>query len=425
MEGLTSLPLVLTSPEVVGLIVALGVGLLIGVERERRKGEGPTRAAAGVRTFVVVALGGTITALFGSPLLIAVGAAIVGSLAVASYIQSRERDPGLTTEIALVVTFLVGALAHRAPQLAAGLGTLIALLLASRRFLHEFVRSRLSEREVFDGLLLAGAALVILPLMPNRAVDTFGVVNPYVVWKLTVIVLLINAFGYVAQRALGAGRGLPIAGFFGGFVSSSATIAVLGARARERPQMLGACHAGAALSNVATVVQMALVLGVVNPTLLRRLWLPLLLMAVVAVAAGVIGLRRADGAESGVTPGRAFQPRQALVFSVAVTTLLMLSAALERALGAPGAMLGIALGGFADTHSAAASGATLAINGSLTERAAAFATLIALSTNTATKLIVAAITGGRDYLRSLVPSLATMVTSGWLGLVLAEWSGIG
>lgn len=423
MDELLSLPTTLTSPDVVGLIVALGVGLLIGVERERRKGEGPTRAAAGVRTFVVVALGGAITALFGSQLLIAVGAAVVGLLTLASYLRSSERDPGLTTEFALIVTYLVGALAHRAPQLAAGLGTLIALLLASRHFLHEFVRSRLSDREVFDGLLLAGAALVILPLMPNRAVDPFGIVNPYVVWKLTVIVLLINAFGYVAQRALGPGRGLPVAGFFGGFVSSSATIAALGARVRERPALLGACHAGAALSNVATVVQMALVLGVVNAALLTRLWLPLLLMAIVAIGAGALGLRQADGAEAGVMAGRAFQPRQALAFSVTVTTLLMLAAALERALGAPGAMLGIALGGFADTHSAAASGAALALKGSLTDTAAALSTLIALSTNTVTKLTVAAVTGGRDFLRSLAPSLSLMIAAGWLGLALTQWIG--
>lgn len=416
-----SSPLGSISPDVLSLVVGLGIGLLIGIERERRKGEGASRAAAGVRTFVVVALSGAITALFESPVLIAVGFGIVGLLAAASYLRSSQRDPGLTTEIALVVTFLVGALAHRAPQLAAGLGTLIALLLASRQFLHELVRSRLSDREVFDGLLLAGAALVILPLMPDRAVDRLGVVNPYVVWKLTVIVLLINAFGYVAQRALGPRRGLPIAGLFGGFVSSAATIAALGARARERPTLRDACHAGAALSNVATVVQMVLVLGVVNSALLERLWLALALMAVVVIVAGVRGIRRVADREPGVITGRAFQPRQALAFSVTVTTLLMLSAALEEAMGARGAVLGIALGGFADTHSAAASGATLAVKGTLPPATAALATLVALSTNTVTKVVVAGISGGRAFVRALAPSLAMMILAAWLGFALTHW----
>jgi uncharacterized membrane protein (DUF4010 family) len=92
-------------------------------------------------------------------------------------------------------------------------------------------------------------------------------------------------------------------------------------------------------------------------------------------------------------------------------------------MGVPGAVLGIALGGFADTHSAAASAATLAVKGSLTAATATLATLVALSTNTLTKLIVAAITGGRAYVGSLAPSLALMIVGAWFGLVLAFWVG--
>lgn len=408
----------LTSPEVIAIVVALGTGLLIGVERERRKGEGPTRGAAGVRTFVVVSLCGAVAALFETPWLLAVGFALVGLLAAASYQQSRQHDPGLTTEVALLMTYLLGALAYRSPQLAAGLGALVALLLAARSFLHDLVRRRLSDREVFDGLLLAGAALVILPLMPNRAVDPLGAVNPYVIWQLTVIVLLINAFGYLAQRALGPQRGLPLAGFFGGFVSSAATIAALGARRREHPGWARACDAGAALSNVATVVQMTLVIGVVHPALLARLWLTLTAMALVALLAGALGWRRAEGTASGVMTGRAFQPRQALAFSITVTTLLVLAAALERSLGEAGALVGISLGGFADAHSAAASGAALAQRGVMTDQIAAFAVLLALTTNTLTKLIVAAATGGRTYLAGLAPALLLMLAAGWAGLWL-------
>lgn len=412
------MPATLTSPEVIAVIVALGAGLLIGVERERRKGEGPSRGAAGVRTFVVVALSGAVAALFETPWLLAVGFALVGLLAVASYQQSRQHDPGLTTEVALLMTYLLGALAYRSPQLAAGLGALVALLLAARGFLHDLVRRRLSDREVFDGLLLAGAALVILPLMPNRAVDPLGAVNPYVVWQLTVMVLLINAFGYVAQRALGPGRGLPLAGFFGGFVSSAATIAALGARRREHPSWHRACDAGAALSNIATVVQMTLVIAVVHPGLLQQLWLALAAMAVVALFAGAVGWRRAEGTAAGVVTGRAFQPRQALAFSVTVTTLLVVAAALEASLGERGAMVGIALGGFADAHSAAASGASLAHRSVLTEQTAAVAVLVALSSNTFTKLVVAATTGGRSYLAGLAPALVLMMAAGWAGLLL-------
>lgn len=417
-QSLWTLPATLTSPDVVALLVAFGAGLLIGVERERRKGEGPNRAAAGVRTFVLAALGGAMAALLDSPLLLAVGAAGVGGLAIASYLRSRADDPGLTTEIALIVTYLLGALAHRAPQLAAGLSALVALLLAARGFLHEFVVARLSDREVFDGLLLAGAALVILPLMPDRAVDPLGAVNPYVVWKLTVVVLAINSFGYIAQRALGPGRGLPLAGLFGGFVSSAATIATLGASARKHPEWLPACVAGAAWSNVATVGQLALVLGIVNPSLLWRLAPALAVMGGIAVLSGAWFWSKAQRTYEGMTTGRAFQPRQALVFSVTVTTLLVVAAALERQFGSIGALVGITFGGFADAHSAAASAAALAQRAAISEELAAHAVLLAASTNSLTKLVVAASGGGRRYLLALAPSILLMITGAWAAVAV-------
>lgn len=411
----------LGSTQIMGLIVALGAGLLIGVERERRKGEGPSRDAAGLRTFTIIALLGATGALFGSPLLVAVGAAAVGLLALAAYLRSSESDPGLTTEVAMVITYLVGALAMTAPQLAAGLGVLVALLLAARGPLHDLVRNRLTDREVLDALLLCGAALVVLPLMPDRAVDSLGILNPRVIWRLTVIVLAINAFGYVAQRALGARLGLPMAGFFGGFISSSATIAAMGTRASERPASAGSCVAAAALSNIATVVQLVAVLSLVSVTLLQRLLPAFVAMGTVAVGFGAWSAYRAvkrSAASSDEIGGRAFQPRQALVFSVTVTALLYGAALLQNAYGASGALIGIALGGFADAHSAAASAGALVAREAVTMPVGVWAVLLAVTTNTCTKLIVAAVTGGRSFLLALAPALIAMVAALWVAALL-------
>jgi uncharacterized membrane protein (DUF4010 family) len=241
--------------------VALGVGLLVGVERERHKGEGPERGAAGVRTFAIAALLGAAAGHIANPALMAVGAAGVIVLAVAGYGVTRGEDPGITTGFALCLTYFVGILAMSQPELAGALGVLLALLLVSRSWLHDFVLRKLTGQETLDAILLAAAALIVMPLPPNRAVDAYGVVNPQLIWRLTVIVMLLNAFGYVAQRTLGAKRGLVLAGFLGGFVSSAATIASMGHRASEKPDWSRVAVAGAALSSVATVVQMALILA--------------------------------------------------------------------------------------------------------------------------------------------------------------------
>ncbi len=403
-----------------GFVVALGVGLLIGVERERRKKEDATVGTpGGIRTHALVGLAGAAAAQLGSPALVVAGALVVGALAVASYLRSSQSDPGITSEVALLVTFLVGALAVHASQLAAALGVSTALLLASRSALHEFARRSLTDREVLDAILLAGAALVVLPVMPDRAVDPLGVINPHVIWRLTVVVLLLNAFGYVALRLLGPERGLPLAGLFGGFVSSTATIGAMGARASAQPSLGAAAAVAATFSSVATVLQMALVLGLVAPIVLASMAPGLVAMGAAAVATGLHGLwrlRRLPAHDGQDGPrGRAFQPGHALAFSATVTTLLLLAAWLERRYGATGALTGIAVGGFADTHSAAASAAALQAKGSIALQDAALGVRLAMTANTASKLVVAWASGGLVYLRSVAPPLLLMLAALWAG----------
>ncbi len=223
--------------QLVGLVVALGIGLLVGIERERGKGRGPGRAAAGLRTFALVALLGAVAELVGTAGLVVSGA-FVALAALAGYRVTRARDPGLTTEVALVLVFLLGVLAMRQAGLAAGLGVAMALLLAAKSRLHRFVRNTLSERELHDALLLCAGAAIVLPVLPDRAIDPWQALNPRQLWRLALIVMALNAAGHVALRALGPRRGLPLAGLAGGFVSSTATIAAMGARARSHPAQL-------------------------------------------------------------------------------------------------------------------------------------------------------------------------------------------
>src|SRR6185436_20954258 len=109
------------------------------------------------------------------------------------------------------------------------------------------------------------------PLAPDRALGPLGVLNPRTLWRLVVIVMAVGGAGYVAVRLLGARRGLPLSGFASGFISSAATIGALGARARREPGLCRAAVAGAVLSTVATVIQMAIVLAATSTAVVRAL----------------------------------------------------------------------------------------------------------------------------------------------------------
>jgi uncharacterized membrane protein (DUF4010 family) len=399
-----------------GLAVALGIGLLIGLERERRKRDSKVGLAGGLRTHAVVALAGALAMQFPGLLLVAAGALFIGALVVIAYWRSQSVDPGVTSEVTLFTTYLLGAYATVQPALAAAIGVVVALTLLLREALHRFVSRTLTEREVLDMMLLAAAALVLLPLLPDRSVDALGVVNPRRVGQLTLLVLAINGLGHVALRWLGPGRGLPLAGFFGGFVSSAATIGAMGLKARAVPAHTPLAAAAALCSSIATALQVLMVLAVAHPPLMMVWTVPALLMAAVAVAAAWSFWRdgtAAQGTDALADDSRAFQPLHALAFSATVTALTWAAAALVQRFGEAGALVGIGLGGLADAHSATASAGTLAAEGLLALPMASLAVLLALTANTLTKIVVAATTGGLRYAGLLAgPHLAMLAAAG-------------
>lgn len=419
MDGF-SLPVL--DSNVTGVIIALAIGLLIGAERERRKGEGKARAAAGIRTFALAALLGVVARILGGDLVFS--AVILGAVAlsVVSYLRSQQTDPGLTTEIALVMTVLLGGLAPEHPSLAGALGVCVAALLAIRTPLHRFIREALSEDELRDALMLAVATFVIWPLLPASAVGPFGALNLHAIWLVVILAMSIGALGHVAVRAMGARLGIPIAGFFSGFISSTATIAALAARAAREPGQLNAVVAGAVLSSVATLVQMSVLLLAIDPAVLRALALPLLCAGAAAVLYAayfvVVALRTPSARIE--QSGRAFSIISALTFGALICVVLVTSAVLEHYFGARGALASTAIAGFVDVHAASISAATLAANGALSASGAAFPIVIALSTNTVTKIVMAFSAGGGAFAARVSAGLVLIVAAAWLGLWLVR-----
>ncbi|MBN9512674.1 MAG: MgtC/SapB family protein [Alphaproteobacteria bacterium] len=406
-------------PLVLGFIVALGVGLLIGIDRERKKGEGPTRGAAGLRTFTLASLAGATGGAVGGDILMATVVLGVTAFAGLSYWHARENDPGLTTEIALVLTALLGGLAIREPAYAAGLGVVTAALLNARAELHRFVRSVLTAKEIRDLLIFAGATLIVLPLLPDHPIGPYGAFDLRTVWIVVILVMAVGALGYVAVRAVGSRFGLPLAGLASGFISSSATIGAMGARAAKEPELMKPAVAGAILSSVATIVQLAVLVAVTSLPTLEAFIMPLVLSGAAAVLYGGIFTLWAlkQRGESQETPGSAFSLKTALTFAVILAAVLVLAAALQDWFGETGVILAAGAGGFADAHSAAISVASLVADGRLEPPAAIVPILVALTTNTLTKMIFAVSAGGRTFALYVIPGLILMVIAAWAGIL--------
>jgi uncharacterized membrane protein (DUF4010 family) len=405
---------------ILNLAVALGIGLLIGAERERRKGGGSARSPAGIRTFSVASLAGATSIMVGGVPVLAITIAGVAALTTVAYFRSRGDDPGLTTEIALILTALLGGLSIQQPALAAGLAVVLAALLAARTPLHHFVGSVLTEDEVRDALIFAGATLVVLPLLPDQALGPYDALNPRSIWIVVILVMAISAAGYAIVRVLGARFGLPIAGLASGFISSTATIGAMGARVKKCPGVITAAVAGAALSTVATIIQMSLVLAATSMITLHTLYIPLICAGIAAAAYGagftVLTFREKETVDP--QPGQAFSLPVALVFALTLSTILIASAALREWFGETGAIVAAAAAGFVDTHSAAIAVASLVASGKMTPADAVFPILAGLSTNTISKIIFAWSSGSRSFALRLIPGLILVAVAAWAGALL-------
>ncbi|SHH05439.1 MgtC/SapB family protein [Massilia sp. CF038] len=400
------------------LAVALGCGLLIGIDRERRKGTGPGRGYAGLRSFALTALGGALAQLSAGAL-VAAGALLVVALSVVACWRDRSDDPGITTELALFVTYLLGVTAVSHPEVAAGSAVVVAAMLHLRSHMHHFVRDCLKDHELRDGLVLGAAALVLLPLLPDGRTAWLLGINPHRLLGLAILIMTIQAAAHVALRIAGARLGMALSGLASGVVSSVATTAAMGARAKGDPRLFGACVSGALMSNVATFFLLLLVTLTVAPGQIGVLAPLIGAGGVGTMLVAAISMTLQGKAGSSVdASGHAFSLRQACGFAVILSAASVGMAYANAWLGSQAAWAGAVLAGLLDFHAAAASVLSLAAAGTVGARDAELALLLALSANTLSKLVAAFAAGSFAYGIRTGLGLLAILLAAWLPLLL-------
>lgn len=385
-------------------LASLAMGLGVGLERDWSK-RGSEQQAAGPRTFALLALLGTLAASF-APVVVAAGLIAAAALVTAGYVRTAGADRGTTTEFAAVVTYLLGALAWNETRVAVALAVVMVALLLIRGPVHRLAREVATKQEIEDAVRFFVIAFVVLPLLPDRSLGPYGVLNPQRIWLLVVALTGISWAGYIAVRAFGPQRGLLVTGFAGGFVSATATAGAMGHRARAEPADADAAVGGALLASVATFVQLALVTAVASPELLLQL-APMLLTGGVSTAAAVgIWARLRSPARSRADASvhlaegarrRPFALRPALVLAGVLTLVLLAVRWGGEVAGSQGSTIVTGLAGLADVHAAVLATASVFANGDIELRTAMVGCAAALLANTASKCVFACIAGGLRF----------------------------
>jgi len=406
-----------------GLAIALAVGLLIGAEREwSQRYEKSERVMAGIRTFGLLGLLGAVAVLLSDTVgeyAWAVMLAAVGLLVVAGYIAEARAtgDWGMTTEVAMLLTFGLGIMAASGDHaMAAGLGVLVAGLLSLKRLLHTQVH-RLTPQEVSGALALLFISVVMLPLLPNQTYGPYDVLNPYVIWWMVVAITGLGFVAYVSMRMTGQRSGILLTAVLGGLVSSTAMTLTL-ARLSKTLSQPATLSAGLLLSSALMFPRVLVVSAVIAPPLLAVLIWPLAL-AMVCYLIGAAWLtlastRHAQDTQQAVDTGlqNPFQIGQALRFTLILVVIMFAVEVARDYFGDAGVWVMAAISGAADVDAINLSLSRIA-GGELSVLLAAQGILIAALSNSLFKLVLAwAIGGNAIGLRTLPFVAAGMLAAG-------------
>jgi uncharacterized membrane protein (DUF4010 family) len=273
-------------------LVALLIGALVGIEREKKKVSEPAHAFGGIRTYTLLALVGAASAWLGQvlamPWIFGVVLGVVGAAVVASHwLQNHaeaERAPGLTSEVAALAVCLLGAMAVVGDRaLAVALGIVTSAVLAYKQPLHGLV-ARVGMEDLLAVIKLLVASFIVLPLLPDAPVDPWGAIHPAKLWLLVILISALSLVGYGAMRWLGTAHGTAITGLAGGLVSSTATTLSFARQSREAGDGAVAGHAlaaGVLLSWWVMVGRVLVLVAIVNRAALAQVWPPLAAMALV------------------------------------------------------------------------------------------------------------------------------------------------
>jgi uncharacterized membrane protein (DUF4010 family) len=417
VQAESSVPL---SSLVLQFATALFIGALIGIEREKKQTDDDEPSIGGLRTFTLIALCGAVAAWISQRaelpwLFLAVGAMVTASV-VAGYVQHVRQRPdsiGMTTEIAALVTYLLGGTTlYGEAGVAVALAIATSAILAFKQPMHGFVH-RIGREDLFAALKLLIATFIILPVLPDRTLDPWDALNPYELWVLVILISALSFLGYLLSRWIGATKGATLTGLLGGLVSSTAVTLSLSRRSRE---MKASRHAEAALLSglmlawstmfVRVVVEVALVYRPLVP----RVAIGMGAMAAAAAVAAAISYRRANASSSEVSIPlkNPFSLTAAIKFAALFAVVLCVVAVVNRNASSSGIYLVAALAGLTDVDAIALSMARAAKGGSDPEVAVRAITTAAVA-NTLTKcVLVGVLAAPRLRTQAILATLAIL-----------------
>jgi len=408
---------------------ALLIGALIGLEREFYQQKKKAPDFAGIRTFSLITLLGSVSAFLADDYGLVLAALALGGLVLmttVSYSGALERtqsEPGITTEVAAILTFLFGVLVMgEHATVAIALAVITSLLLALKGRLHGAIRN-MSKEDIHVALQFALVAAVILPLLPDRTIDPFGLLNPFQIWLMVVFISGIGFTGYVLMKILGPSQGITLMGILGGLASSTATTISFSSASRENPKM--APHYARAVIMASTVMfpRVLFLVLVIHPPLVLGVIVPLSTMLIVGLLFIFVFNKGALDAHGSPPPafkiGNPLKLSTAIKFGLLFAFVLIFIEFAQDILGSTGVYLTSFLTSLTDVDAITLSVTRLTANDKLAQQVAGISILIASLMNTISKGVISYVSGSAELGKSVIKAFLFILLSGVVSGVIS------
>ena len=400
---------------------ALGIGLLVGMERERRPD-----SAAGLRTFALVAMLGCLFALLsektGGPWVLIAGLVVVAGVMVASNFSSQHEEQfrGFTSEAAIIIIYGLGAAVWF------GYATLAVMLAISTTILLYFkaelrqLSERMTAKDINSILQFAVLSLVILPILPDNDFGPYNAINPRQVWWMVVLISGLALGGYMALRIIGARHGAALLGIFGGLASSTATTMMFSRHARDHGNLVRMAGIVILIANVMVMVRLGVVSGIVAPSLVVPVAIVFACGIIPGVAMALYGWKILSAAGDLPMPEvkNPTELKTAISFGLLYAVVLLASAWLQDIAGNKGLFVVAMASGLTDADAAVLSALRLYNLEAISQGETVIAVTLALMSNLAFKIGLVISIGGGKLARHALPGLFAIGSGLALGLLL-------
>jgi len=392
--------------------IAILIGMLIGLEREFARGR-EQNSFAGARTFPIIALFGFLAAMIASMTYIWLYSiffiSFVMIVSISYYVTAKEGQLGITTELAAILVFILSSLIFwNIILLSAIIAIIMAAILSLKMQIHTFVE-KINEEDIFAVLKLLLVTIIILPLLPNKTLGPYNILNPRIVWYMVIFIAGISFLGYLLTKFIGYQKGIKYTGLFGGFVSSTALTFAYTKKSKLNVAIVKNYAAGIILACTVVYPKVFIEIFVVNTNLAMTMLIPIIILTATGIINSMVLWRQTKQVvASDKVVSNPFELKSALLFGVIFGVILVVSKLSSLYFGEKGILIVSFVSGLPNIDAIVLSVSQLA-GVSFSEITAAKSILLALLSNTLLKFALSIFVGHKDLRSNVVAGFGSFI----------------